>query len=53
VRSERLCRPGRTFSDEESKVLELAESCRLANIRDRVQPILASFAVPAGSGGTQ
>ena len=53
VRSERLCRPGRTFSEEESKVLELAESCRLANIRDRVQPILASFAAPAVSGGTQ
>jgi guanylate kinase len=54
VRSERLCRSGRTFSDdEESKVLELAESCRLANIRDRVQPILASFAAPAVSGGTQ
>jgi guanylate kinase len=54
VRSERLCRSGRTFSDDkESKVLELAESCRLANIRDRVQPILASFAAPAVSGGTQ
>jgi len=53
VRSERLCRPGRTLSEEESKVLELAESCRLANIRDRVQPILASFAAPAVSGGTQ
>jgi len=53
VRSERLCRSGRTFSEEESKVLELAESCRLANIRDRVQPILASFAAPAVSGGTQ
>ena len=53
VSSARLCRPGRTFSGEESKVLELAESCRLANIRDRVQPILASFAAPAVSGGTQ
>jgi guanylate kinase len=53
VRSERLCRSSRTFSEEESKVLELAESCRLANIRDRVQPILASFASPAVSGGTQ
>ena len=53
VRSARLCRSGRTFSEEESKVVELAESCRLANIRDRVQPILASFAAPAVSGGTQ
>jgi guanylate kinase len=53
VKSERLCRSGQPISDEESKVLELAESCRLANIRDRVQPILASFAAPAVSGGTQ
>jgi guanylate kinase len=53
VRSARLCRSGRTFSEDESKVLELAERCRLANIRDRVQPILASFAAPAVSGGTQ
>jgi guanylate kinase len=53
VRSARLCRSGRTFSEDESKVLELAERCRLANIRDRVQPILASFAASAVSGGTQ
>jgi guanylate kinase len=28
-----------------------ADRCRLGNVRDRVQPILASFAAPAASGG--
>lgn len=43
VLSERLRRLNRTVSDNEQKIVALAESCRLANVRDRVQPILLSF----------
>lgn len=42
-RSERLRLSGRPLTDEEKKILALADSCRLSNIRERVQPILASF----------
>jgi len=31
-------------SSDENKIVALAERCRLANVRDRIQPILASFA---------
>jgi guanylate kinase len=30
-------------STDENKIVALAERCRLANVRDRIQPILASF----------
>ena len=30
-------------STDEDKIVALAERCRLANVRDRIQPILASF----------
>lgn len=43
VLSERLCRLGRSLSTEEGTVVDLAGRCRLAQARDRVQPILASF----------
>jgi guanylate kinase len=49
VRSERLGRAGRALSEDESRIVALADRSRLANIRDRVQPILASFASPAGA----
>jgi len=32
------------FSDEERELKQLAEECLLANVQDRVRPILASFA---------
>jgi guanylate kinase len=51
VRAERLHRSGRTLTDEENGVVALADRCRLANIRDRVLPILASFCPPPASGG--
>lgn len=51
VRSERFSRAGGTFSEEQKRTLALADRCRLGNIRDRVQPILASFAVPVVTGG--
>lgn len=43
VLSERLRRSAIPPSDDDKKRLELAECCRLANVRERVQPILASF----------
>lgn len=43
VLSERLRRSTRTVSENEQKIVALAESCRLANVRDRVRPILLSF----------
>jgi len=49
VLSERLRRLERPFTEQETKIVELAESCRLANARDRVQPILLSFRTLAPS----
>jgi guanylate kinase len=43
VRGERLLRSGRALSEEESKTVGLADCCRLANVRQRLQPILDSF----------
>jgi len=50
VRSERLRRAGRPLSGEERTLVAAADRCRLANIRDRVQPILASFVSQAVPG---
>ncbi|HXM67163.1 MAG TPA: guanylate kinase [Candidatus Acidoferrum sp.] len=43
VRSERLQRAGQLLSDDEAKIVKLADCCRLANVRDRLKPILDSF----------
>jgi guanylate kinase len=51
VLSERLRRAGRPLSEAEKRAADLAGRCRLSNIRERVLPILASFASPAVSGG--
>ena len=51
VLSERLRRAGRPFSGDENRVVAAADRYRLANIRDRVQPILASFVSQAVPGG--
>ena len=54
VRSERLLRSGAPQSEADERMLAWANQCRLENIRDRVQPILASFvtsATPATSSG--
>ncbi len=49
VLSERLRRSGRLLSEQEKKIADLADCCRLANARERVQPILLSFGAPATS----
>jgi guanylate kinase len=49
VRSERLLRSGDTLSEEQAKIVALANQCRLASVRDRLRPILASF--KGGGGG--
>ena len=46
VLSERLSRLNAPLSAEEKKIMELADRQRLANIRDRVGPIVASFSTP-------
>jgi guanylate kinase len=46
VLSERLSRLNAPLSSEEKKIMELADRQRLANIRDRVAPIVASFSTP-------
>ena len=43
VLSERLRRAGEKPSSHDTRILETAERCRLANVRERVQPILRSF----------
>jgi len=43
VLSERLRRKERTLSEQERAIVERAERLRLANLRERVQPIIASF----------
>ena len=50
VRGERMVHSGRPLSKEEAKVVALADRCRLANVRDRLKPILASFRASGGSG---
>ena len=49
VLSERLHRLQRPLSAPERETINLAESCRLSNVRERVQPILSSFGAPASS----
>jgi guanylate kinase len=49
VLSERLRRSQPHGSAEENRIMELADRHRLANIRDRVGPILASFSAPPAS----
>jgi len=49
VLSERLRRQERFLTDEERVIVEKAERLRLANLKEKVQPILASFRVPAPS----
>jgi guanylate kinase len=51
VLSERLLRSGRPLSPEESKIVAVADHCRLDGVRDRLKPILASFNPPAIPGG--
>lgn len=46
VLAERLERAGATPSAEEKRLLATAQACRLNQARERVQPILASFADP-------
>jgi guanylate kinase len=49
--AERLKRSGIQGSADDAETLAKAEGCRLSNIRERVQPIIASFATAATSGG--
>ena len=49
--AERLKRSGVQGSANDAETLAKAERCRLRNIRKRLQPILASFASTATSGG--
>jgi guanylate kinase len=48
--SERLRRGGQMPSKDDPKILEIAEGCRLDKVRERVQPILASFATTVAPG---
>ncbi len=50
VRGERLQRASRPLSEEEGKIVALADCCRLANVRDRLKRILDSFNPPADPG---
>ena len=50
VLAERLAHSGRPLSEEESRIVAVAQSCRLDQARERVQPILASFAPQATQG---
>ena len=49
--AERLKRSGIRGSADDAETLAKAEGCRLSNIRERLQPILASFATAATPGG--
>jgi len=52
VLSERLSRERRPLSDQEQAIVQRAERLRLANLKERVQPILESFRNPAISAGS-
>lgn len=49
--AQRLKRSGAPRSADETNILERAERCRLDNVRERLQPILASFVQAAAPGG--
>lgn len=49
VLSERLRRQQRDLSEEERAIINRAERLRLANLKEKVQPILASFRAQASS----
>jgi len=49
VLAERLHRAERALTEQERRIVDLADSCRLANVRERVQPILSSFSAPTPS----
>jgi len=49
VLSERLRRENRELSAEENAIMERSERLRLANLKDKVQPIVASFRTPTAS----
>jgi guanylate kinase len=49
--AERLKRSGVPGRADDAETLAKAERCRLRNIRERLQPILASFATAATPGG--
>jgi guanylate kinase len=49
--AERLKRSGVHGSTDDARTLAKAESCRLNNVREKLQPILASFTTAATSGG--
>jgi guanylate kinase len=51
VQSERVRRSGKPLSSEESRIVALADRCRLANVRDRLKRILDSFKPPEDPGG--
>jgi guanylate kinase len=50
VRSERLLRAGRALSEDEAKIVSLSDCCRLANVRERLKPILDSFKISGELG---
>jgi guanylate kinase len=52
VLSERLRREQRALSQQERTIVERAERLRLANLKERVQPILASFRSPGTSASS-
>ena len=49
VLSERLRREEHALTEQETAIVERAERLRLANLKDKVQPILASFRAPVPS----
>jgi len=49
VLSERLRQVGRALTDGEKKIVDRADRCRLANVKERVKPILDSFRNPPPS----
>jgi len=46
VLSQRLCRQDRALTEEERAIIDRAERLRLANLKEKVQPIIASFRTP-------
>jgi len=50
VLAERLERSGRALLEEEERVVRSAQTCRLKQARERVQPILASFHLQMAKG---
>jgi guanylate kinase len=53
VQAERFYRNGEPIAHRQSRVLEVAAACRIANAQERIKPVLEAFGIGGSSGQQQ